>query len=102
VLCSMAPEGAEQECWTLLCTYHAICELISAVAALCEQDPLRFSFVNALDALSPFGTGPMTSLPPSSASSPRSETRIAAAGLTLATPSEATVTRQRRLIVPNA
>jgi len=51
VLRSKTPDGAEQECWALLCTYHAIRELICAAAALSDQDPLRISFVNALDAV---------------------------------------------------
>jgi len=51
VLRSKAPDGAEQECWALLCAYHAIRELICAAAALSAQDPLRISFVNALDAV---------------------------------------------------
>jgi hypothetical protein len=51
VLRSKSPDGAEQECWALLCTYHAIRELICAAGALSEQDPLRLSFVNALDAV---------------------------------------------------
>ena len=56
VLRSKTPEGAEQECWALLCAYHAIRELICAAAVLSDQDPLRISFVNALDAVrSPIG-----------------------------------------------
>lgn len=51
VLRSKTPDGAEQELWALLCTYHAIRDLICAAAALTEQDPLRLSFVNALDAV---------------------------------------------------
>ncbi len=51
VLRSKTPDGAEQECWALLCAYHAIRELICAAAALSEQDPLRLSFVTALDAV---------------------------------------------------
>jgi hypothetical protein len=49
VLRSKTPAGAEQEIWALLCAYHAIRELICAAAALASQDPLRISFVNALD-----------------------------------------------------
>jgi transposase IS4-like protein/DDE family transposase len=49
VLRSKTPAGAEQEIWALLCAYHAIRELICAAAALARQDPLRISFVNALD-----------------------------------------------------
>ncbi|MHB2024094.1 MAG: IS4 family transposase [Mycobacteriales bacterium] len=51
VLRSKTPDGAEQECWALLCAYHAIRELICAAAVLSDQDPLRISFVNALDAV---------------------------------------------------
>jgi hypothetical protein len=51
VLRSKAPDGADQECWALLCAYHAIRELICAAAALAERDPLRISFINALDAV---------------------------------------------------
>jgi len=49
VLRSKTPDGAEQEIWALLCACHAIRELICAAAALARQDPLRISFVNALD-----------------------------------------------------
>jgi len=49
VLRSKTPAGAEQEIWALLCAYHAIREPICAAAALASQDPLRISFVNALD-----------------------------------------------------
>src|SRR5260370_31652004 len=49
VLRFKTPAGAEQEVWALLCAYHAIRELICAAAALASQDPLRISFVNALD-----------------------------------------------------
>lgn len=51
VLRSKTPDGAEQECWALLCAYHAIRELICAAATLADQDPLRISFVHALDAV---------------------------------------------------
>jgi hypothetical protein len=51
VLRSKTPDGAEQELWALLCAYHAIRDLICAAAALAEKDPLRISFVNALDAV---------------------------------------------------
>jgi hypothetical protein len=51
VLRSKTPDGAEQELWALLCAYHAIRELISAAAELTDQDPLRLSFVAALDAV---------------------------------------------------
>jgi hypothetical protein len=51
VLRSKTPDGAEQELWALLCAYHAIRDLICAAATLAEQDPLRISFVNALDAV---------------------------------------------------
>jgi len=51
VLRSKTPDGAEQELWALLCAYHAIRDLICALAALAEQEPLRISFVNALDAV---------------------------------------------------
>ncbi|MEO8480367.1 MAG: transposase, partial [Gemmatimonadota bacterium] len=50
VLRSKTPDGAEQELWALLCAYHAIRELICAAADLTDQDPLRLSFVAALDA----------------------------------------------------
>jgi hypothetical protein len=46
---SKTPRGAEQEIWALLCACHAIREMICAAAALARQDPLRISFVNALD-----------------------------------------------------
>jgi hypothetical protein len=49
VLRSKTPDGAEQEIWALLCAYHAIRELICAAAALARADPLRISFVSALD-----------------------------------------------------
>ena len=49
VLRSKTPDGAEQELWALLCAYHAIRDLICAAAALTDADPLRISFVNALD-----------------------------------------------------
>ena len=51
VLRSKTPDGVEQECWALLCAYHAIREAICAAAALTDDDPLRLSFVNALDAV---------------------------------------------------
>jgi len=51
VLRSKTPDGAEQELWALLCAYHAIRELICAAADLTERDPLRLSFVDALDAV---------------------------------------------------
>ena len=51
VLRSRTPDGAEQERWALLCAYHAIRELICSAASLAEQDPLRISFINALDAV---------------------------------------------------
>lgn len=51
VLRSKAPDGAEQELWALLCAYHAIRELMCAAAELAEHDPLRLSFVAALDAV---------------------------------------------------
>lgn len=51
VLRSKTPDGAEQECWALLCAYHAIREVICAAATLTDHDPLRLSFVNALDAV---------------------------------------------------
>lgn len=49
VLRSKTPDGTEQEIWALLCAYHAIREMICAAAALARQDPLRISFVSALD-----------------------------------------------------
>lgn len=51
VLRSKTPDGAEQELWALLCAYHAIREVICAAAELTDQDPLRISFVAALDAV---------------------------------------------------
>ena len=51
VLRSKTPDGAEQELWALLCAYHAIRELICAAAELTAQDPLRLSFIAALDAV---------------------------------------------------
>jgi Insertion element 4 transposase N-terminal/Transposase DDE domain len=51
VLRSKTPDGAEQELWALLCAYHAIRDLICAAADLAERDPLRLSFVAALDAV---------------------------------------------------
>ncbi len=51
VLRSKTPDGAEQELWALLCAYHAIRELICAAADLTDQDPLRLSFITALDAV---------------------------------------------------
>jgi hypothetical protein len=51
VLRSKTPDGAEQELWALLCAYHAIRELICAAAELTDRDPLRLSFVAALDAV---------------------------------------------------
>jgi len=51
VLRSKTPDGVEQECWALLCAYHAIREAICAAATLTDDDPLRLSFVNALDAV---------------------------------------------------
>jgi hypothetical protein len=66
VLRSKTPAGAEQEIWALLCACHAIRELICAAAALASQDPLRISFVNALDVVrSPVGDP--GSFPPSPA-----------------------------------
>ncbi len=49
VLRSKKPAGVEQEVWALLCVYHCICELICAAATLSSQDPLRVSFIGALD-----------------------------------------------------
>jgi hypothetical protein len=51
VLPSKTPDGAEQELWALLCAYHAIPKLICAAAELTDQDPLRLSFIAALDAV---------------------------------------------------
>lgn len=51
VLRSKTPDGAEQECWALLCAYHAIREMLCAAATLTDHDPLRLSFVHALDAV---------------------------------------------------
>lgn len=51
VLRSKTPDGAEQECWALLCAYHAIRDVICAAATLTDRDPLQLSFVNALDAV---------------------------------------------------
>lgn len=51
VLRSKTPDGAEQECWALLCAYYAIRESICAAAALTDVDPLRISFVHAVDAV---------------------------------------------------
>lgn len=51
VLRSKTPDGAEQECWALLCAYHAIREMLTAAATLTDRDPLRLSFVHALDAV---------------------------------------------------
>jgi Insertion element 4 transposase N-terminal/Transposase DDE domain len=51
VLRSKTPDGAEQELWALLCAYHAIRELICAAAELTDRDPLRLSFIAALDAV---------------------------------------------------
>lgn len=51
VLRSKTPDGAEQECWALLCAYHAIREMLTAAATLTDHDPLRLSFVSALDAV---------------------------------------------------
>jgi len=51
VLRSKTPDGAEQELWALLCAYHAVRELICAAADLTDRDPLRLSFVAALDAV---------------------------------------------------
>lgn len=39
VLRSKTPAGANQEIWALLCAYHAIREIICAVAVLARQDP---------------------------------------------------------------
>ena len=47
----MIPDGAEQELWAMLCAYHAVRELICAAAELTDKDPLRCSFVAALDAV---------------------------------------------------
>ena len=51
VLRSKTPDGAEQECWALLCAYHAVRDAICAAATLTDRDPLRVSFVYALDAV---------------------------------------------------
>lgn len=51
VLRSKTPDGAEQELWAMLCAYHAVRELICAAAELTHKDPLRLSFVAALDAV---------------------------------------------------
>ena len=51
VLRSKTPDGAEQELWAMLCAYHAVRELICAAAELTDKDPLRLSFVAALDAV---------------------------------------------------
>ena len=51
VLRSKTPDGAEQELWALLCAYHSIRELICAAADLTDKDPLRLSFIAALDAV---------------------------------------------------
>ena len=49
VLRSKTPDGVIQEIWALLCAYQAVRDLTAAAAALARQDPLRISFVNALD-----------------------------------------------------
>ena len=64
VLRSKTPDGAEQECWALLCAYHAIREAICAAATLTDDDPLRLSFVNALDAIRD-PVGDQVAFPPS-------------------------------------
>ncbi len=51
VLRSKTPDGAEQELWAPLCHYHSIRELICAAADLTDKDPLRLSFIAALDAV---------------------------------------------------
>ncbi len=51
VLRSKTPDGAEQEIWALLCACHAIREMICAAAALARADPLRISFISALDTI---------------------------------------------------
>jgi len=51
VLRSKTPAGAEQEIWALLCACHAIREMICAAAALARADPLRISFISALDTI---------------------------------------------------
>src|SRR5260370_28419772 len=66
LLRSKTPEGAEQQVRPLLCAYPAIPDLLFAAAALARQDPLRISFVNALDVVrGPVGSP--GSLPPSPA-----------------------------------
>ena len=49
MLRSKTPDGAEQECWALLCAYHALRDVICGAATLTDHDPLRPSFINALD-----------------------------------------------------
>lgn len=49
MLRSKTPDGVIQEIWALLCACQAVRDLTAAAAALARQDPLRISFVNALD-----------------------------------------------------
>jgi Insertion element 4 transposase N-terminal/Transposase DDE domain len=49
VLRSKTPDGVIQEIWALLCACQAVRDLTAAAAALAREDPLRISFVNALD-----------------------------------------------------
>ena len=103
VLRSKTPDGAEQELWALLCAYHAIRELICAAAELTDQDPLRLSFIAALDAVrgpvgdpaafSPLTTHPVTSPPRGCTSSPPCATPAGSADPTHAKPNRATPTR---------
>jgi len=51
VLRSKTPDGVEQECWALLCAYHAVRDSITAAANLTDRDPLSISFTSALDAV---------------------------------------------------
>lgn len=51
VLRSKTPDGVEQECWALLCAYHAVRDSITAAANLTDRDPLAISFTSALDAV---------------------------------------------------
>ena len=102
VLRSKTPDGAEQELWALLCAYHAIRELICAAAELTDQDPLRLSFISALDAVRgpvgdpaafpPLTTHPATSRPRGCISLPPYAIPAVPAGPTPAKPNAATHT----------
>jgi hypothetical protein len=63
VLRSHRPDGIRQELWAMLCTYHALRELMATAAGTASTAPLRISFTRALHAARR-SLAPAASFPP--------------------------------------